>query len=129
MRRTPHYLLDDRDEVRRLIRENPWATIVSHVEGAGMRDQVIHVRRRVRDRHAVGERVGRDGAALRTPQVCDAAHGAHLRGLHVRLGDRGLLGRRLLGGIGPRRAGDGRTRLLVAADDVATVAREALAQA
>ena len=36
MRRTPHYLLDDRDEVRRLIRENPWATIVSHVEGSGI---------------------------------------------------------------------------------------------
>lgn len=36
MRRTPHYLLDDRDEVRRLVRENPWATIVSHVEGAGL---------------------------------------------------------------------------------------------
>ena len=29
MRRTPHYLLEDPDEVRRLIRENPWATIVS----------------------------------------------------------------------------------------------------
>lgn len=30
MRNTPQYLLEDPDEVRRLIRENPWATIVSN---------------------------------------------------------------------------------------------------
>ncbi|WP_353889785.1 FMN-binding negative transcriptional regulator [Galbitalea sp. SE-J8] len=30
MRHTPHFLLTDADEVKRLIRENPWATIVSH---------------------------------------------------------------------------------------------------
>jgi transcriptional regulator len=30
MRRTPHFLLDDVAEVRRLVDENPWATIVSH---------------------------------------------------------------------------------------------------
>lgn len=29
MRHTPHFLLTDVDEVKRLIRENPWATIVS----------------------------------------------------------------------------------------------------
>jgi transcriptional regulator len=29
VRYTPHYLLTDEDEVKRLIRENPWATIVS----------------------------------------------------------------------------------------------------
>ena len=29
MRHTPAYLLEDPDEVKRLIRENPWATIVS----------------------------------------------------------------------------------------------------
>ena len=29
MRHTPHFLLEDVDEVKRLIRENPWATIVS----------------------------------------------------------------------------------------------------
>jgi transcriptional regulator len=29
MRYTPHYILTDEDEVKRLIRENPWATIVS----------------------------------------------------------------------------------------------------
>ena len=29
MRYTPHYLLSDPDEVKRLVRENPWATIVS----------------------------------------------------------------------------------------------------
>lgn len=33
MRHTPHYLLEDDDEVRRLIRENPWATMVSHTAG------------------------------------------------------------------------------------------------
>ena len=32
MRYTPHYLLTDVDEVKRLIRENPWATIVSNTE-------------------------------------------------------------------------------------------------
>ncbi len=36
MRHTPHYLLTDPDELRRLVRENPWATIVSHVEGRGL---------------------------------------------------------------------------------------------
>jgi transcriptional regulator len=30
MRYTPHFLLTDEDEVKRLIRENPWATIVSN---------------------------------------------------------------------------------------------------
>jgi transcriptional regulator len=30
MRYTPHFVLDDVPEVKRLIRENPWATIVSH---------------------------------------------------------------------------------------------------
>jgi len=30
MRHTPHFLLDDVAEVKRLITENPWATIVSH---------------------------------------------------------------------------------------------------
>jgi transcriptional regulator len=29
MRHTPHYIVTDVDEVKRLIRENPWATIVS----------------------------------------------------------------------------------------------------
>jgi len=30
VRHTPHYVVTDPDEIRRLIRENPWATIVSH---------------------------------------------------------------------------------------------------
>ncbi|MHA7985213.1 FMN-binding negative transcriptional regulator [Rathayibacter sp. CAU 1779] len=30
MRHTPHYLMTDPDEVKRLIRNNPWATIVSN---------------------------------------------------------------------------------------------------
>jgi transcriptional regulator len=32
MRYTPHFLLTDEAEVKRLIRENPWATIVSNTE-------------------------------------------------------------------------------------------------
>ncbi len=36
MRRTPQYLLTDPDEVRRLVRENPWAGIVSHVPERGI---------------------------------------------------------------------------------------------
>ncbi|CAN5279399.1 FMN-binding negative transcriptional regulator [soil metagenome] len=35
MRHTPNYLLTDDAEVKRLIRENPWATYVSHT-GAGL---------------------------------------------------------------------------------------------
>lgn len=35
MRHTPHFLLEDVVEVKRLIAENPWATIVSHT-GAGL---------------------------------------------------------------------------------------------
>lgn len=30
MRHTPHYLLTDIDEIKRLVRENPWATIIAH---------------------------------------------------------------------------------------------------
>jgi transcriptional regulator len=36
MRHTPHFLLTDLDEVRRLVRENPWATIVSAPPGRGI---------------------------------------------------------------------------------------------
>lgn len=36
MRHTPQYLLTDPDEVRRLVRENPWAGIVSHVPERGI---------------------------------------------------------------------------------------------
>jgi transcriptional regulator len=32
MRHTPVYVLTDPDEVKRLVRENPWATLVSHTE-------------------------------------------------------------------------------------------------
>lgn len=33
MRHTPHYLLDDREEIKRLVRENPWVTYVSQPDG------------------------------------------------------------------------------------------------
>lgn len=36
MRHTPHYLLHDHDEIRRLVRENPWVTIVSHTAERGI---------------------------------------------------------------------------------------------
>lgn len=36
MRRTPHYLMTDPDEVKRLIREHPWATIVSATRERGL---------------------------------------------------------------------------------------------
>ncbi len=36
MRHTPQYLLTEPDEVRRLVRENPWAGIVSHVPDRGI---------------------------------------------------------------------------------------------
>ncbi|KQS08748.1 transcriptional regulator [Curtobacterium sp. Leaf183] len=32
MRHSPHFLMTDVDEVRRLVRGNPWATIVSHTD-------------------------------------------------------------------------------------------------
>ncbi|MGN6501962.1 MAG: FMN-binding negative transcriptional regulator [Pseudolysinimonas sp.] len=32
MRRTPHYILEDPDEVKRLVRENPWVTFVSQTD-------------------------------------------------------------------------------------------------
>ena len=32
MRRTPHYILDDETEVKRLVRENPWVTFVSQTD-------------------------------------------------------------------------------------------------
>jgi len=36
VRHNPDYVLDDVEAVRALVRENPWATIVSHVPGAGL---------------------------------------------------------------------------------------------
>ena len=36
MRHTPDYVLDDVEAIRALVRENPWATIVSHVPGEGL---------------------------------------------------------------------------------------------
>jgi transcriptional regulator len=33
MRHTPHYILDDEAEIKRLVRENPWAAYVSDPEG------------------------------------------------------------------------------------------------
>lgn len=33
MRHTPHYLLDDEGEIKRLVRENPWVTYVSQPDG------------------------------------------------------------------------------------------------
>lgn len=36
MRANPDYALDDVDTIRALVRENPWATIVSHVPGEGL---------------------------------------------------------------------------------------------
>ncbi|MCM3502105.1 FMN-binding negative transcriptional regulator [Microbacterium sp. P26] len=36
MRYTPDYALHDLDAVRALVRENPWATLVSHVPGRGL---------------------------------------------------------------------------------------------
>lgn len=36
MRHNPDYALDDVETVRALVRDNPWATIVSHVPGEGL---------------------------------------------------------------------------------------------
>ncbi|CAN5586789.1 FMN-binding negative transcriptional regulator [soil metagenome] len=33
MRHTPHYILDDEAEIKRLVRENPWAAYVSNPDG------------------------------------------------------------------------------------------------
>jgi transcriptional regulator len=33
MRHTPHYILDDEAEIKRLVRENPWVTYVSQPDG------------------------------------------------------------------------------------------------
>ncbi len=33
MRKNPHYALDDVEEIKRLIDENPWATLVSQTSG------------------------------------------------------------------------------------------------
>jgi len=68
MRNTPQYVLDDPDEVRRLIRENPWATIVSNTstglvashypvileEGSGQISIVSHVGRPDEQLHELG---------------------------------------------------------------------------
>lgn len=73
MRHTPHYLLLDPDEIRRLVRENPWMTIVSHTaagivashyaflldEEASTGDDIVligHVGRPDEKAHELGER-------------------------------------------------------------------------
>ncbi|WP_411700239.1 FMN-binding negative transcriptional regulator [Conyzicola sp.] len=70
MRHTPTYVLTDPDEVKRLIRENPWATIVSNTAtglvashypvvleetGAGVISVVSHVGRPDEKLHELGE--------------------------------------------------------------------------
>lgn len=72
MRHTPHYLLLDHDEIRRLARDNPWMTIVSHTaagivashyaflldEAASTGDDIVligHVGRPDEKAHELGE--------------------------------------------------------------------------
>ena len=40
MRHTPHYILDDEAEIKRLVRENPWVTFVSQ-PGPGIDDSMV----------------------------------------------------------------------------------------
>ncbi|MCT1479182.1 FMN-binding negative transcriptional regulator [Microbacterium sp. p3-SID336] len=65
MRHTPAYVMEDPDEVRRLIRENPWATIVAHTARGLVASHYPVVLEEDPDRISIVSHVGRpDDRAL-----------------------------------------------------------------
>lgn len=64
MRHTPTYVLTDPDEVKRLIRENPWATIVSHTSHGLVASHYPVVLEEDADGISIVSHVGRPDEAL-----------------------------------------------------------------
>ena len=59
MRKTPSFLVDDQEEVRRLIRENPWATIVSNTDAGLVASHYPIVLEELADGISIVSHVGR----------------------------------------------------------------------
>ena len=59
MRHTPHFIITDPDEVKRLIRRNPWATIVSHTAKGLVASHYPVVLEEGRDEISIVSHVGR----------------------------------------------------------------------
>lgn len=69
MRHTPHFIVTDPDEVKRLIRENPWATIVSNTANGLVASHYPVVLEEGRDDISIVSHVGRpDDRALELGQ-------------------------------------------------------------
>ncbi|MCW4384696.1 FMN-binding negative transcriptional regulator [Salinibacterium sp. SYSU T00001] len=69
MRHTPHYIMKDPEEVKRLIRENPWATIVSNTAKGLVASHYPVVLEEDRDEISIVSHVGRpDDRALELGQ-------------------------------------------------------------
>ncbi len=64
MRHTPSYLLEDPDEVKRLIRDNPWATIVSATSNGLVASHYPVVLEEDRDGISIVSHVGRPDERL-----------------------------------------------------------------
>ncbi|MHB1171565.1 MAG: FMN-binding negative transcriptional regulator [Lacisediminihabitans sp.] len=64
MRHTPAYLLEDPNEIKRLIRENPWATIVSHTASGLVASHYPILLEEGRDEISVVSHVGRPDERL-----------------------------------------------------------------
>lgn len=59
MRHTPHFVIEDADEVKRLIRENPWVTIVSNTASGMVASHYPVVLEEDRDEISIVSHVGR----------------------------------------------------------------------
>ena len=64
MRHTPSFLLTDPDEVKRLIRENPWATIVSHTSNGLVASHYPVILEETEDSISIVSHVGRPDEKL-----------------------------------------------------------------
>jgi transcriptional regulator len=64
MRHTPGYVVTDPDEIKRLIRENPWATIVSHTASGLVASHYPVLLEEGRDEISIVSHVGRPDEKL-----------------------------------------------------------------
>lgn len=80
MRRTPHYVTTDTEEVRKLIRENPWATIVANTAKGMVASHYPVMLEEGRDEISIVSHVGKPddrSLELGTAEVLVIIQGAH----------------------------------------------------
>lgn len=80
MRRTPHYVTTDQSEVRKLIRENPWATIVANTSKGMVASHYPVMLEEGRDEISIVSHVGKPddrSLELGSAEVLVIIQGAH----------------------------------------------------